>query len=390
MTSHLLRAATVLAMAAAAACGAPTDPQRRQRDLGRELQGIVDDAVSDHVEVPAVALAVHAPGLGLSWEGAAGAADPSSGEPMSPDHPVWIASNTKTFVAASVLRLWEEGKLDLDDPISAHLPSEYAEMLEEDGYRPDDISIRQLLTHTAGIYDHTESPNYADRIAADPRHRWTRSEQVAAAMAWGDPYGAPGEVFRYSDTGYVLLGGILERATGEPLSAAVRELAGFDRLGLRSTWWEIFEPRPAGVLAPAHQYGGDFDSYAVDGSIDLYGGGGLVATMGDLARFTRGLFTGAVYADPETLAVMLAPVDGASPGPGPSSPLTEPGVYRMGVFVVDVDGLTVYRHSGYWGTIASYAPELDVALAATVNQNDARAVLMDIERRALAILRRDG
>lgn len=380
----------IVIVLASAACRPSTDPANADGELGDELQTLVDEAVRDHPEVPAAALAVVSSRLGVRWAGAAGVADPGTGEPMTAEHPVWIASNTKTFVAAATLRLWERRSLGLDDPIDAHLPAELAELLRGDGYDPDAITIRHLLTHTSGIFDHSESPNYAARIGADPRHRWTRKEQVAAAMAWGDPYGEPGEVYRYSDTGYVLLGRIVEQVSGTPLAEAVRELVGFERLGLRSTWWDVFEPRPPGVLAPAHQFDGDFDTYEIDPSIDLYGGGGLIATMGDLARFTRGLFTGAVYADPGTLDMMLAAVDGAGPGPGEPSLVTIPGVYRMGIFVVDVDGLTVYRHSGYWGTVASYAPELDVAVAATVNQNDARAVLMDLERRALATVRTVG
>lgn len=388
MRANMLRLAIPIAFAVAVnGCHRPADPAHPASELGSELQALVDDAVSGHSEVRAAALAVVAPRLGLSWQGAAGLADPATGEVMTPEHPVWIASNTKTFVAAGILRLWELAKLGLDDPIAERLPEEYVEMLASDGYDPEAITIRHLLTHTAGIFDHTESPNYAERIAADPRHRWTPAEQVEAAVAWGDPYGAPGEVFRYSDTGYVLLGRILERAAGKPLPAAVRELVGFDRLGLQSTWWDTLEPRPPGVRPLAHQFDGGFDSYSVDASIDLYGGGGLAAPVGDLATFMRGLFTGLVFADPDTLDVMLTTVEGAGPGPGPSSLLTEPGVYRMGIFVVDVDGVTVYRHAGYWGTIASYAPALDVAVAATVNQNDAREALMELERRALAVMR---
>jgi len=383
-----LAVAIPIALAAVVvACRPTAGPAEGERRLVGELQALVDGTVRDHAEVPAVALVVDAPRLGLQWAGAAGLADPTTGEPMTPEHPVWIASNTKTFIAATVLRLCERARLGLDDPIAERLPAEYVEMLRGDGYEPEAITVRHLLTHTAGIFDHTESPNYIECITADPRHRWTPAEQVEAAMEWGDPYGRPGEVFRYSDTGYVLLGQIVERATGKPLPAAVRELVGFGRLGLRSTWWDTLEPMPPGVPDLAHQYDGDFDSYDVDASIDLYGGGGLAAPMGDLARFMRGLFAGLVFAEPATLDAMLAPVVGAAPGPGEASIVTIPGVYRMGIFVVDVDGITVYRHTGYWGTIASYAPELEVAVAATVNQHDAREALMELEHRALLVVR---
>ena len=388
MREHLLLvAALVMLVAAIVSCRKDAPAAGFGSGLERELQAVVDAAVRDHPNVPAVALAVVAPRLGVAWEGAAGVADPASREPMTPDRPVLVASNTKTFVAAAVLRLWEEGRLGLDDPIADRLPAELVDMLRGDGYDLQAITLRHLLTHTSGLFDHTESPHYGERIAADPRHRWTRSEQVAAAMAWGDPLGRPGEVYCYSDTGYVLLGEVVERAAGMPLPAAVRELVGFERLGLQSTWWESLEPRPAGVPERAHQLDGDFDSYTIDPSIDLYGGGGLAATMGDLARFMRALFTGQVYEKPATLDTMLTTIEGAAPGPGEEGPKTTPGVYRMGVFVVDVDGVTVYRHTGYWGTVASYVPELDLALAAAITQRDGRALLGELEAKVLALIR---
>ncbi len=73
-------------------------------------------------------------------------------------------------------------------------------------------------------------------------------------MEWGDPYGPPGEVYRYCDTGYILLGGVLEQVTGRPMPDAIRELVNYDRLGLHSTWFESLEPRPDGVPELAHQF----------------------------------------------------------------------------------------------------------------------------------------
>jgi len=388
MRDHvLLVVALVVLVAAVVSCRKDAPSAGSGTRLENELQALVDTTVRDHPNVPAVALAVSAPRLGLEWEGAAGAADPASGSPMTPDRPVLVASNTKTFVAAAVLRLWELGRLDLDDPIAGRLSPELVDMLRGDGYDPQAITLRHLLTHTSGLYDHTDSPHYGERIMADPMHRWTRAEQVAAAVAWGDPLGKPGEVYCYADTGYVLLGEVVERAAGMPLPAAVRELVGFERLGLSSTWWDLLEPRPAGVPERAHQLDGELDSFAVDPSIDLYGGGGLAATVGDLARFMRALFTGGVFANAATLDTMLTTIPGAAAGPGEAGPKTIPGIYRMGVFVVEEDGLPLYRHTGYWGTVASYSPSLDVALAAVVTQRDGKALLGELERGVLEAVR---
>jgi D-alanyl-D-alanine carboxypeptidase len=109
-------------------------------------------------------------------------------------------------------------------------------------------------------------------------------------MKGGKPYGAPGKVFSYSDTGYILLGEILERQTGGSMAAALRNLLGYQRLGLRSTWLETLESAPKGVLDRAHRYEGDHDTYTDDPSYDLYGGGGLASTVRDTALFMRALF----------------------------------------------------------------------------------------------------
>lgn len=367
-----------------ASCGLRHEPSGKLEALGRSLQTAVDDAVAYNEAVHGAALAVDAPRLGLTWRGAAGIADPS-GERMTPGHPVRIASNTKTYIAASILRLWEEGRLGLDDPISAHLPEAYVETLRGDGYDPDAITVRHLLTHTSGLYEHSSSEEYLAAITADPMHGWTRTEQIEAAMAWGDPLGPPGRYFSYCDTGYILLGEIIERVSGQPMAAAVRSLVGFEHLGLDATWWETLEPELQGVPKRAHQFLGDIDTADFNPSYDLWGGGGIVCTVGDLARFIRALFTDGVFHLQETDDMMLTTVDGASALPGATAGGLQPGDYRMGVWIVEVAGFTGYRHTGFFGTSATYVPELDLSVAATVNQNQGRAALGKLTEDAIAV-----
>ena len=169
----LFGAGTVLAVA----CQPAAEP-----DLESALQSLLDAAVEEPTAVPAVALHVNAPRLGLTWGGASGLAAPASGIEMTPEHPVRIASNTKTFVATAILRLVEEGRLGLDDPISAHLPNAFVEWMVSDGYSPTEITIRHLLTHTSGLYDHSDSENYVPAIVGEPMHRWTPAEQVESAI----------------------------------------------------------------------------------------------------------------------------------------------------------------------------------------------------------------
>jgi D-alanyl-D-alanine carboxypeptidase len=359
--------------------------QPAEPELGDQLQKLLDSTIQNQPAIRNVALHVDSPTLGLSWQGAAGLADPDGGRPMTPDTPSRIASNTKTFVAAAVLRLGEEGALDIDDPIADHLPEEFVVMLEDDGYDTEAIKVRHLLTHTSGIFDPTSMDRYTEIIIGDPTHHWTRAEQVQIAMDWGDPHGEPGKFYTYCDPGYGLLGAVIEHASGQPMAIAVRELIGYQRLALGSTWWETLEPKPTGVLERAHQYVGDYEMFAAHPSYDLYGGGGLVSTVGDLARFYRALFTGGVFEDLTTSDVMLTTIDGVQPLPG-----ARPLGYRMGIWVVEVEGFTTYRHTGFLGTLATYVPELDLAVGLAVNQNQSGSALDDIARDAIRLVAENG
>jgi len=352
----------------AISCASPEEPAA-PIEPEPSLQALLESIVAGDENIRGAALAVVSPALGIEWEGAAGFADPDAKTPMTPANPVRIASNTKTYVATAVLRLAEQGKIDLELPIARYLDPELATLLGSDGYDPSAITIRHLLTHTGGLDDHGGAEEYTEAIVADPNHHWTPSEQVRCLVEWCDPLAGPGEVYSYSDTGYVLLGTIIENVTGQNLAAAVRELVGFEKLGLDETWWEILEPKPEGAADRAHQYLGDLDVTDFLPYFDVYGGGGIATTVGDLAGFHGAIFRGEVYSDPGTVDIMLSTIEGAAVSPKATERSLPPGAYRMGVWVLETEGYTSYHHTGFWGTMAVYVPALDLAIAATANQN---------------------
>lgn len=310
--------------------------------------------------------AIYVTGRGAtqSYGAAVGNTYSDAHELMTVNTPLRIASNTKTFTAATVLRLWETGRIDLDAPIGPLLTPALNALLTTDGYDTQAITVRHLLSHSGGLYDHGGDPRFIEAVRADPGHFWTREELVGLSMAYADRQSAPGTTFQYSDTGYVLLGDIIERLTGENLGVSARKLLRLDRLDLTSSWWELMEPAPVNAAPRAPQRLGALDAADWHASMDLYGGGGLVMSTRDLAVFFAALFEDRIFDRPETLDEMLS-----------QGSHNRADHYRLGIFVSEANGQTFYWHSGFWGTIALYAPSQGVAVAAaTVNQDNFLAV----------------
>lgn len=329
-------------------------PRISPDSVGPALQRLADSLVRTRPRLPGIVIAVESKAMGRAWSVAAGMSDTAQRVPLAPQQPMRIASNTKTYVAAAVLRLVEQGRLSLADPLSRHLPPSLDSLLRTDGYRTDSITIEQVLSHRAGFNEHPAVPSYVARLRTAPTYRWTREEQLRWLVDSLAPVGPAGAQFRYSDSGYTLLGAIIERYTGRPLGPAVRTLVGFERLGLGATWWETMEPAPRSVADRAHQYLNGFDSYGIDPSFDLYGGGGIVAPMADVARFLTALLDGKVFAQRTTLETMLAPRSPDMAG------------YGLGIFGANAGGLRGRGHSGFWGTTAMVFPEAGVTIAIAV------------------------
>jgi D-alanyl-D-alanine carboxypeptidase len=288
----------------------------------------------------------------LSWSGASGFNDLAIKDSLDPNQTFRIASVTKTYVAASILRLMEKGILKLDDPISKHISAEHAAILSQD-YDLEQITIRQILRHSAGFFDHTHAPEFFEIVLQTPEHEWTRTEQLRMCVEKGEPIGPPGKQFSYSDTGYVILGELIETYTGKTLDGGIKELLGLEHLGLVRTDFERFDPQTDQLRI--HQYFQGRDTYGFSPTLDYYGGGGILSTTRELVDFFQALFGGKVFENPETLQLMLEPVSYESKARMD---------YQMGMYKVEVNGLDAYCHAGFWGTQVLYIPELDLYMAA--------------------------
>lgn len=335
-----------------------------------KLQRELDELQARRTDVPGFAIALVLPD-GEQISAATGVAN-SHGDPMTSDTPVRIASITKTFVAVAVLRLVEANALSLDDPLSKHINEKHSRLLADDGYDVRGMSIRQVLMHSSGLNDHFSGSVFKQLVIENPGKIWSRTEQLALMVETTEPVGDPGKVFSYSDTGYLLLAEAVENLTEEPLASAVRRLTKLSSIGLEHTWWDT-QSQPSGMThLRAHQWLDGIDTYHFHGTVDSFGGGGLIASTSELALFFSALFSGQIFEDPETLELMLK-----APGHPQDSP------YRFGLFYGQVDGYDTYGHSGFWGTNVIVIPELALTIAGTSLKTDGMDEILKLRNRIL-------
>ena len=223
-----------------------------------------------------------------------------------------VGSITKTFVAVVVLQLVDEHRIRLGDTVERWLPG-----LVPGGGR---ITVRELLGHTSGLADYTDDVAFIRRTLAQPRRRWPPRELVRVALAEG-PVARPGERFAYASTNYVLLGMVVERATGTSLERQLRNRI-FAPLGLEDT---SFAPGPRIQGRYAHGYApsehdGIVGSLATArdrstvGTSWVWAAGSIVSTASDLSRFLGAVLQGRLL--PPRLLELMRPAPGARYGLG--------------------------------------------------------------------------
>ncbi|SDA94155.1 D-alanyl-D-alanine carboxypeptidase [Algoriphagus alkaliphilus] len=301
---------------------------------------------------PGILFTVESGDESFSWSGAAGINDRALGDSLQIEETFRIASVTKTYVTAGILRLMEKSILKLEDPISKHISQEHTKILSQD-YDLDKITIRQILRHSAGFFDHTNAPEFFETVVNAPDHEWTRTEQLQMGVEKGDPIGPLGKQFSYSDTGYVILGELIEKYTGKSLDSGLKELLRIEALGLNRTDFERMDAETDQLRI--HQYFQGRDTYQFSPTMDYYGGGGILSTTQELVDFFQALFQGKVFEKAETLEIMLEPVTYETKARMD---------YQMGMYKIKVNGLEAFSHSGFWGTQVIYIPELNLYMSA--------------------------
>jgi D-alanyl-D-alanine carboxypeptidase len=216
-----------------------------------------------------------------------GTAD-TAGTPLEPDAYYRIASVSKTFTALAVLRLVDEGKAALADPISRYVA---------DVPNGDTITVRDLLAMRSGVYDFTGDKAFFDRYLAEPTLPWTDDDTLAIVRAHAADFTPPNQETVYNNSNYVLLGLVIAKASGQPVGQYITGLTR--ELGLTGTSYPsdavLPEPFLRGYLgdgASPPPTGGYRDVTASNPAV-AGAAGAMVSTVPDMTRYAALLATGA-------------------------------------------------------------------------------------------------
>ena len=287
-------------------------PAELATGLDEYIQGLVYTEGGDPtITAPGIVLLVDTPqGRYLK---AAGVSNMDDQTPMKADDTIEIGSITKSFIAVLLLQLQEEGVLSLDDPLSKWLP-DWAEKIPYG----DQMILRQFANHTSGVRDYGDP--ITDAVITDPELRvkkFTPGELVEYGLALGDPDFKPGEPnhWKYSNTGYILLGMVIEKATGKSLPELAQERI-FDPVGMKSARFVEDVPTPDVLTSRGYNWpieGSDNVGDTLFGDrVDVsdwnlsqgWAAGGMTMTVEDLLAYSKALTAGDLFKDPASLQEM--------------------------------------------------------------------------------------
>ena len=228
------------------------------------------------------------------YKGAYGQANMEWNIPNTPDTRFRLGSITKQFTATVILQLVEQGKIKLDAKLSDYLPD----------YRKDTgekVTIHHLLTHTSGIPSYTSQPGFFQNVSRNPY----KVDEFVKKYASGNLEFEPGSKYTYNNSGYFLLGAIIERVTGKPYEQVLKQNI-FDPLGMKNTGYDHHD-----TLIPkrASGYSKTPDGYTNAAYLDMsipYAAGSLYSTVEDLYLWDQALYTDKVLSA-QSKALMYKP-----------------------------------------------------------------------------------
>ncbi|MCB9422725.1 MAG: beta-lactamase family protein [Ardenticatenaceae bacterium] len=342
-------------------------------DLEESLQAVVDAQVE--AGYPGVVLLVDAPDLGFSWQGAGGMADAEAGIPMETDTPFRVVGMTGMMQAVVVLRLNEEGLLNLDDPISQYLDSTIIDQLSGPDGEPygEAITVGQLLNATSGVagyflaaeedMDGNNSDDMAEVIINDPDRLWLPEEVIAYSTSNLNTKSAPGEKFNSCDLENVLISLVIESVTGMSLDEAYQTWL-FEPLGMSNSFLaQPGDPRLADVSHVYFMEGVDVSDYTSLSWLQV----DVISTVDDLKRFMWDWVNDDVFTDPASKETMVAWTSMAAEGY--DGIYYGSGAVKMAFGEWDMPEIgDLIGHVSLWNAFLFYWPQYNIVYAGTLNQ----------------------
>ena len=298
------------------------------QSYGNRLQFVLDSVCSIY-NVKGVSAAVTVPGIG-TWEGIYGISE--TGVPMATNMALGIGSNTKTFIAAIILKMEEQNLISLSDTIGTWIQHPNVN---------GQITITQLLNHTSGVYNFTNSQAFEDSMITDFTRVWQPEDVLQFIEAPAFPAGTNWD---YSNSNYLLLGLIIKQVTAQPLNIFLRNNI-LTPAGLSKTW--LF-PEETPVVPIAHSWSAAFNwlgsledivatyNYSHNSMFSMaWAAGAIMSTASDNAQFWSKLITGQILSS-ASLAKMKQVVQ-----------LSSVTGYGLGIFrYKNFNGRTIYAHGG--------------------------------------------
>ncbi|THA50410.1 serine hydrolase [Streptomyces sp. A1136] len=327
---------------------AAPSPNTEFRQLTPAVAAELDSAIRrvlHDARVPGVTVGLWAPGKG-SYVKSFGVADKATGAPMTEGLRIRIGSETKTFTVTALLRLVDQGKIGLDDPIGKYVKG------VPNG---DRITLRELAGMRSGLFNYSEDPDFSKALFAHPDKPFTPRQLLDYSFKHGIQF-QPDARFDYSNTNLVLLGLVIEKVTGRPLHEVVmRDVVR--PAGLHRTLF------PTGAKFPdphAQGYTSQTASGRIENATDwnpswAWAAGAMISDLQDLRGWAHTLATGALLT-PATQAERLKTRPIGVTGAG----------YGLGIF--DVQGWIGHNGSlpGY-ECLAVYLPQARATMVIVLN-----------------------
>ncbi len=301
-----------------------------------------------------ISAAAYVPGQGI-WKGAAGISS-SDSDKMTAEMVFGSGSITKNWIAAIILQLEEADSLNISDSLGKWLP-QYQNI-------PGNITLKQLMDHSSGIYNVTDNQVFINAIFNDLKRLWTIQEVLEGGYVL-QPYFSPGTSFHYSNTNYMILGLIISKIMHTTLAEQFRQRF-FIPFNLTESYFEIDDTVKSPIAHNWSDIGNGVEDIfylpVTSFNSSTIGAGGVICTPENLIRYAGALFEGRIIGS-NSLTKMLT-----------FRPVSIAGAngYGLGTMRYNILGISCYGHGGNsWGysSVMIYNPADSISIAIMTNKD---------------------